>query len=158
MNTLGALNQILLVVLGAWLLIFMYVLAKDLGVDFDLPKQNITTSKSTVSSKPKIDVDRIENGIHVQTGLVYAEGFDLVRGTCTSCHSAQLITQNRATREGWLQMIRWMQQTQGLWDLGVNESQILDYLSKHYAPKDVGRRKNIDVAELEWFILELEEE
>jgi hypothetical protein len=53
-------------------------------------------------------------------------------------------------------MIRWMQATQGLWDLGKNEPIVLDYLAKYYAPEDVGRRANIDVAEVEWFILNLE--
>ena len=102
------------------------------------------------------DYERIENGIHVTTGLVYAEGFEIVRGTCTACHSAKLVTQNRATREGWLQMIRWMQETQGLWELGENEKIILDYLSKHYAPEEIGRRANLDIAAIEWYILELE--
>ena len=102
------------------------------------------------------DYERIENGIHVATGLVYAEGFEIVRGTCTACHSAKLVTQNRATREGWLQMIRWMQETQGLWELGENEKIILDYLSKHYAPEEIGRRANLDIAAIEWYILESE--
>lgn len=98
----------------------------------------------------------IENGIHVPTGLIYAEGFDLVRSTCTGCHSAQLITQNRATRTGWQSMIRWMQKTQGLWELGDNEGPILDYLATHYAPEEVGRRANLDVEAIEWYVLELE--
>ena len=55
-------------------------------------------------------------------------------------------------------MIRWMQETQGLWDLGENEALILKYLSTHYAPEEVGRRKNIDVAAIEWYILDLENE
>ena len=71
------------------------------------------------------DWDRVENGIHVRTGLVYAEGFAIVNGTCTTCHSAKLVTQNRATRQGWAEMIDWMQETQGLWDLGENEKAIL---------------------------------
>lgn len=103
------------------------------------------------------DWDRVENGIHVQTGLVYAEGFDIVRASCTACHSAKLVTQNRATREGWKEMIRWMQKTQGLWDLGRNEPKILDYLAKHYAPQEIERRPGLDIAEIEWFILELDE-
>lgn len=100
--------------------------------------------------------ERVENGLHVATGLVYAEGFELVRGTCTACHSAKLITQNRATREGWEQMIRWMQKTQNLWDLGANEPIILDYLAAHYAPEEIGRRANLDVEAIEWYLLELD--
>jgi len=51
-------------------------------------------------------------------------------------------------------MIRWMQETQGLWQLGKNEPIILDYLAKHYAPEEVVRRPGLDVAAIEWYILE----
>jgi hypothetical protein len=37
-------------------------------------------------------------------------------------------------------MIRWMQDTQGLWSLGDNEPLVLDYLAQHYGPFAVGRR------------------
>lgn len=104
------------------------------------------------------DEDQIKDGIHVASGLIYAEGFDIVRGTCTACHSAKLVTQNRASREGWTEMIRWMQASQGLWDLGANELIILDYLAKNYAPEDVGRRANIDVEAIEWYVLDLEKD
>lgn len=103
------------------------------------------------------DWDKVENGIHVETGLVYAEGFEEVRGTCTACHSAKLVIQNRATRAGWKDMIRWMQQTQGLWDLGSSEPIILDYLAKHYAPQAIERRASLDVEEIEWYIIRLYE-
>ena len=72
----------------------------------------------------------VKNGIHLSTGMAYDENFKVVRAACTYCHSPKLITQNRATRDGWQQMIRWMQKTQGLWELGVNEPIILDYLEK----------------------------
>ena len=86
------------------------------------------------------------------TGLVLDEHFELVRAQCTACHSAKLITQNRSTREGWQQMIRWMQAEQGLWDLGTHESSILDYLSRHYAPQQQGRRAPL--TDIEWYQLE----
>jgi len=120
-------------------------------------KSSITQAKSTYKPPKKDLSEQVLNDIHVQTGLVAAEGFEIVRGTCTACHSAKLITQNRASREGWKQMIRWMQETQGLWNLGEQEPIILDYLAKHYAPKDTGRRPQLDVAAIEWFILEIEE-
>jgi len=102
------------------------------------------------------DFDRVENGIHVETGLIFSEGFNQVRATCTACHSAKLVTQNRATRQGWEDMIRWMQETQGLWDLGGDEDAILDYLAANYAPKETGRRPGLDVATIEWYELELD--
>ncbi len=74
------------------------------------------------------------------TGLIIAPGLAIVKTTCVKCHSPKLITQKRATREGWVATIRWMQQTQGLWDLGKDEPLILDYLAKNYAPQNEGRR------------------
>jgi len=53
-------------------------------------------------------------------------------------------------------MIRWMQETQNLPDLGEKEAPILDYLAEHYAPEDTGRRPNLDLASIEWYILELD--
>ena len=75
-----------------------------------------------------------------KTGLVIADGFEVVSVQCTVCHSAKLISQNRADRDGWLTMIRWMQETQGLWPLADNEPIILDYLAANYGPLTVGRR------------------
>ena len=75
------------------------------------------------------------------SGLVVDTGFEQVRAQCAACHSLMLVTQNRADRDGWLQMIRWMQETQGLWPLGDNEPLIVDYLAKHYGPVRSGRRK-----------------
>ena len=75
------------------------------------------------------------------SGLILDEGFEQVRAQCAACHSLKLVLQNRADRDGWLQMIRWMQDTQGLWPLGTSEPLILDYLAKHYGPTRSGRRK-----------------
>lgn len=83
----------------------------------------------------------IATGLDAETGLVKAPGFEVVSVQCTVCHSARLISQNRADREGWLAMIRWMQETQGLWPLAENEAVVLDYLSANYGPLAVGRRR-----------------
>ncbi|PHI20996.1 hypothetical protein CEQ90_04735 [Lewinellaceae bacterium SD302] len=95
---------------------------------------------------------------HPETGLIYAEGYELVKANCTVCHSAKLVTQNRASRQGWAEMIDWMQRTQGLWELGANEPKILDYLAEHYAPEETGRRANLDVEAIEWYVLDLEKD
>lgn len=86
-----------------------------------------------------------------EVGLVEGEGLQLVIANCTNCHSAKLVTQNRFTREGWVQVIRWMQETQGFWELGENEDIIVDYLSTHFAPEPKGRRAPLEV---EWYSLE----
>jgi hypothetical protein len=70
--------------------------------------------------------------IDPQTGLKIDKGFEIVKQYCTACHSARLIAQAGKTRAGWLDSIRWMQQTQGLWPLDPYENEILDYLSTNY--------------------------
>ncbi len=80
------------------------------------------------------------------TGLVIAPGYEQVKAQCTACHSGRLVAQNRADRDGWLQMIRWMQDTQNLWPLGEAEPVILNYLAENYGPLPRGRRAPLDVS------------
>lgn len=81
-----------------------------------------------------------------ETGLIIASGFEEVKKTCTLCHSAMLITQNKANRDGWLEMIRWMQSQQGLRDLEPElENKILDYLAANYGPTAASRRAPLQV-------------
>jgi Quinohemoprotein amine dehydrogenase A, alpha subunit, haem binding len=94
----------------------------------------------------------VGDSLDAQTGLVLAPGFQVVRNNCVRCHSSQLITAKRATREGWEGTIRWMQLNQGLGDLGKEEAVILDYLAKHYAPTQEGRRPPLK--NIEWYRLE----
>lgn len=114
------------------------------------PPQDIIIENNSVDST------EVKNGIHLATGLKMDEHLGLIRANCLNCHSAKLITQNRATREGWAQMIDWMQATQGLWDLGVSEDKILDYLATHYAPENTGRRKNLEINAEDWYELKLD--
>ncbi len=107
-------------------------------------------------TEERASVDRgpdVVDGIDVASGMVYDENFKVVKATCTSCHSSKLIIQNRATREGWKDMIKWMQETQGLPELGTLEPKVLDYLSAHYAPEKTGRRANLDIEAIEWYVL-----
>ncbi len=96
--------------------------------------------------------EQVKDGIHQPTGLIAGEGLELVVNNCTNCHSAKLIIQNRGDQEHWEGLIRWMQQTQGLWDLGENKKQIVAYLAKNYAPERNGRR--VPLTEIEWYELE----
>ncbi len=98
------------------------------------------------------DWDKIENGIHVRTGLVDAEGLMTVVGNCTSCHSAKLLTQNRMSAERWDETIKWMQETQNLWDFGKNKEIIINYLTTNYPYKAKGRRAIL--SNIEWYELE----
>ena len=75
------------------------------------------------------------------SGLIKAEGWEVVQSTCTECHAALLITQNAGNRSVWESRIRWMQETQGLRLLATNEEQtILDYLASNYPQKAATRR------------------
>lgn len=143
LGTLGSLLVIL--VMGMFFLVFLLFLKPDIFRPEDRNHENQEVAKAD-SAEPEI-VD----SIHVETGLVVGEGLQLVIANCTNCHSAKLVTQNRLTKEGWTQVIRWMQETQGLWDLGPSEEQIVDYLATHYAPEARGRRKAL---EIEWYSLE----
>lgn len=96
--------------------------------------------------------DKIENGIHLRTGLIEAKGLMSVVNNCTNCHSAKLVTQNRMNRERWTSTIRWMQETQNLWDLGDQEEIIINYLITNYPALKKGRRSLL--TEIEWYELE----
>ena len=74
------------------------------------------------------------------SNLTPNKGLATLEKHCSACHSLAIISQNRLTRSGWQDVIQWMQDKQGLWPLGKDESIILDYLSKHYAPIETGRR------------------
>jgi hypothetical protein len=112
--------------------------------------------ENSIAREKQNDPDRVENGIHILTGLIYDENLNYIKRHCISCHSPKLIAQNKSTRTGWKQMIEWMQNTQGLHDLGADETFVLDYLSKNYAPNEVGRRPNLDVSSIEWYELTLD--
>jgi hypothetical protein len=98
------------------------------------------------------DEDKIENGIHLRTGLVDAEGLMTVVNNCTNCHSAKLVTQNRMNTERWNETIKWMQKTQNLWDLGENQEIIVNYLVSNYPPIAKGRR--MILKDINWYKLE----
>ncbi|NNE27646.1 MAG: hypothetical protein HKN09_12450 [Saprospiraceae bacterium] len=151
-RSIGLLITAVSVILISIIIFFFYIAFKD---DIEFHEARAAQNKQAIVLEED-DFDKVENGIHVATGLAYDDNFQVVRSACVTCHSAQLIIQNRATKEGWLEIIRWMQATQGLADLGDKEPQILDYLAKHYAPKETGRRPNLDMASIEWYTLSLD--
>ncbi len=78
------------------------------------------------------------------SGLIMAPGWETVKGNCTACHSTKFITGQRGDRETWKAMIRWMQKTQGLWQMpSETEATILDYLAANYPPDKASRRSNL---------------
>lgn len=62
-------------------------------------------------------------------------GLSVVIANCTDCHSEHWVQQNRATRAGWHEIIRWIQAKQGRWCLEAQaEWKTLDYLAAEYGP------------------------
>tara|TARA_R110002051_G_scaffold276828_1_gene338185 strand:- start:9 stop:524 length:516 start_codon:yes stop_codon:yes gene_type:complete len=112
-----------------------------------------TTENSPENPEPLTDfTTELVDGKDVETGLLAGDGLELVKANCTACHSSALILQNRFTREGWHSKIEWMQETQGLWELGNNESIILDYLAANYAP-EAPRGRRVPLSGIEWYEL-----
>ena len=73
--------------------------------------------------------------IDPETGLIKAPGFQTVKNNCTVCHSARTFAGRGYTRKVWLEQIRWMQESQGLWEFDEKtEKIILDYLETYYPP------------------------
>ncbi len=135
-------------------LLFVLFVVTGGGLVYYMVNPNMFDSKSeyVVSEPIEVDEDRIENGIHVRTGLIDAEGLMLVVNNCTNCHSSKLVTQNRMNAERWNATIKWMQETQNLWDLGRNQEVIVNYLVTNYPPKTKGRRAVL--TDIDWYELE----
>lgn len=115
------------------------------------PSLSAFENKKQIVDATDMNDNLIKNGIHIKTGLKDGESLMLVVQNCTACHSAKIIIQNRADKEGWKEIIQWMQETQNLWELGNNEEKIIDYLVANYPPQKKGRRTpltNIDWYEL----------
>ena len=144
------LNRLVAAALAIVAVALVHILAPDSTERWWGPEPELLVDAAAVGET--VPDSLVVDGIHVASGLVVDDGFIQVKATCLACHSAKLVTANRATRDGWKKMIRWMQETQNLWDLGTNEDIILDYLAKHYAPDDAGRRPNLPPPA--WYVLE----
>ncbi len=82
--------------------------------------------------------------VDAASGLIKNPGWEQVRAHCGGCHSHALVTGQRADRNTWLDIIRWMQATQNLWQFQPDvETQILDYLAANYPPQANRRRAPI---------------
>jgi len=78
------------------------------------------------------------------SGLRMTGDWELVRNNCIACHSPKLITQQRGSEAQWLNMIRWMQAKQNLWQFEPDtEQKIIAYLASNYPPQDDRRRAAI---------------
>ena len=151
-DLIKALRRVVLILQGATLVVvlmigFIWLLTTPFGRELLTPDPTEAIAQSEEEPAPEIVDD-----IHVATGLIAGEGLQLVITNCTGCHSAKLITQNRMDSGTWATTIKWMQQTQGLWDLGENTDAIVQYLATNYAPTKKGRRAQL--TDIEWYDLD----
>ncbi len=80
--------------------------------------------------------------VNPDTKLIIDENSHLVEANCLACHSSELIINMRASKQAWLAAIRWMQESEGLWEILVDdEEKILNYLTKYYGEKYDTRRR-----------------
>nr|WP_269465089.1 hypothetical protein [Thioalkalivibrio nitratireducens] len=92
-----------------------------------------------LADEPTADGDGVAAGepeIDPETGMIRARGFETVKNNCTVCHSSRTFINRGYTRKVWLEQIRWMQDSQGLWEFDPEtEELILDYLETNYPPR-----------------------
>ena len=97
----------------------------------------IAASAGTVGLAANVEVDPL-------TGLKMAGDWEVVRNNCIACHSSKLITQQTGSANQWLNMIRWMQEKQNLWQFDPEtEKKIVGYLAEFYPPQADRRRAPI---------------
>ena len=149
-NNLSRLVNLLVGLTSVLLVFFFMVILLKLDI-LKIPDQNEVATEANDLTETVSDQTVLTEVVDPYTILEADDALPIVVGNCTNCHSAKLIAQNRATREGWKDLILWMQETQKLWDLGANEDIILDYLAEYYAPENMGRRKNLE--NIEWYEL-----
>lgn len=103
------------------------------------------STQTTGSAEASKSTEKIEKAkIDEDTGFIIDEHWELAKTHCTACHSARLVTAQRGTKQMWLEMIHWMQSTQGLWKFDQEtEENLLNYLAKNYAPEENYRRMPI---------------
>ena len=76
--------------------------------------------------------------------LTRAPGWEIAARNCGACHSYRLVTAQRGDARFWTDLIRWMQATQGLWEIPPkDEALLIDYLATNYGGEDFGRRPPI---------------
>jgi hypothetical protein len=94
----------------------------------------IVVSAGTIGMAANIELDPL-------TGLKMAGDWEVVRNNCIACHSPKLITQQSGSATQWLNMIRWMQKKQNLWQFDPEtEKKIIGYLAENYPPREDRRR------------------
>lgn len=65
--------------------------------------------------------------------LLAAPGVEETYAYCSGCHSERIVAQQGLTRDGWVEIMEWMVEEQGMGEIEEPDlTLILDYLTKHY--------------------------
>lgn len=65
--------------------------------------------------------------------LFNAPGADTTYAYCAGCHSERIVAQQGMTREGWVDLLEWMVEEQGMGEIDEPDySEVIDYLAQHY--------------------------
>ncbi|MEL6934465.1 MAG: aldehyde dehydrogenase [Pseudomonadota bacterium] len=65
--------------------------------------------------------------------LVNKPGADITFAYCAGCHSERIIAQQGLTRDGWIEVLEWMVEEQGMGEIeDPDYTDIINYLSDHY--------------------------
>jgi hypothetical protein len=146
----GLLNRLRWLVNGVGLVVIFTLVGGSYALFF---QKNQVEFVEQIAQDSEWEEDyEIEDGKEVSTGLWVDKNWTLVKRHCTQCHTTKIITQNRASKEGWAGMILWMQETQNLWDLGEDLEGVLDYLSRNYGVATNG--VNSEMVIEQWYEIE----
>ncbi len=65
--------------------------------------------------------------------LVVGKGVEETHAYCTACHSDRLVAQQGLDRDGWIELIEWMVEDQGMAEIEEPDlSVVVDYLATNY--------------------------
>lgn len=65
--------------------------------------------------------------------LVNKPGADTTYAYCAGCHSERIVAQQGLTRDGWIELLDWMVEEQGMGEIeDPDYTEIINYLSEHY--------------------------
>jgi hypothetical protein len=99
---------------------------------------------SVIAEEKEKEKEKEEVAIDPLSGLKMAPGWEVVRASCITCHSAKQFLQQRGTRQTWDHVIDWMQERGGLLPLDKEtRNTILDYLEVNHGPGESFRRPPI---------------
>ena len=78
--------------------------------------------------------------------LFNAPGVETTYYACSACHSERIVAQQGLNRTGWEEILIWMVEEQGMFELeDAERNEVLDYLTTHYnvdRPNFPKREKN----------------